>query len=294
MNSETVVLHAAKKMCLVLFFWYVFILRSAVSAQTVAETIRHEVIQMRTADGIEFGIWPAQPEKPAPTLIVLASTIQATLGQAYFRQSGNLLAEHGFLCVTIDLPCHGSQKRPEEPDGIEGWRYRCDHQENFITDLNQRLSAVLSHLIEQKLTDPERIAVCGTSRGGYSALQFTASDSRVRCVAAFAPVTDLSKLSEFQGSENNPLVQSLSLENIADRLTDRGVWIIIGDRDARVSTESAVDFARKVTEKSLAAKLSPRLDLHVVAEPKGHTTPAGAPEMAAAWILKESGVHSGR
>ena len=286
MNSDTVVRNAPL-MLMVLLCWNGITFRSTVSAQTTSEESHGDVIPMQTSDGIEFGIWPGRPQKPAPTLIVLASTIQATLGQAYYRQCGNQLAEHGFLCVTIDLPCHGIQKRPDEPEGIAGWRYRCDRQENFITDLNQRLSAVLTWLIEQQLTDPERIAVCGTSRGGYSALQYAASDSRVRCVAAFAPVTDLSKLSEFQGAENNPLVQALSLENSAPRLAGRSVWLIIGDRDLRVSTDSAVRFARQVTEQSLTAKVSPDVDLHVVAEPKGHTTPAGAPEMAATWILRK-------
>lgn len=272
---------------MVLLCWNGITFGSAASAQTDPEPSRGEVIPMQTSDGIEFGIWPGRPLQPAPTLIILATTVQGTLGQSYYRQCGNQLAEHGFLCVSVDLPCHGSQKRPDEPEGIAGWRYRCDHQENFISDLNQRLSAVLTWMIEQKLTDPERIAVCGTSRGGYSALQFAASDSRIRCVAAFAPVTDLSKLSEFQGAENNPLVQALSIENSAPQLTGRSVWVTIGDRDLRVSTDSAIRFARQVTEQSLAAKMSPDVDLHVVAEPKGHTTPAGAPEMAATWILRK-------
>lgn len=257
-----------------------------ISAHVEADDRQPPVIQLNTDDGIEFGIWPARPEKPAATLIVLATTIEATLGNPYYRQAGNVLADRGYLLVTIDLPCHGRQKRADEPEGIDGWRYRCDHGENFVSDLTARMSAVLTWLITNRLTDPDRIAVCGTSRGGFSAIQFAAADPRVRCVAAFAPVTDLTKLREFQGAEDNSFVRSLSLEQCADKLAGRSVWLIIGDRDVRVSTDSAIQFARKVTEVSLAQNQSARFDLHVVAEPKGHTTPAMAPEMGAEWILK--------
>jgi dienelactone hydrolase len=144
-------------------------------------------------------------------LFILASTIEATLGDPYYRQAGNELASRGYLCVSVDLPCHGQERRPAEPEGLAGWRYRCDHDENVIDDSNQRLRSVLDHLIETGLTDAQRVAACGTSRGGFAALHFAAADPRVKCVAAFAPVTDLSVLHEFRGAEQNPLVARLAL-----------------------------------------------------------------------------------
>jgi dienelactone hydrolase len=245
------------------------------------------VTMLSTSTGVRFGIWPARPAKPAPTLIVLATTPEATLANAYYRQAGDVLAQRGYLLVSVDLPCHGAERREGEPEGLDGWRKRCERGENFVADLTARLSAVLDHLIAEKMTDPERIAVCGTSRGGYSALQFAAADPRVKCVAAFSPVTDLTALREFRGAEENPLVKQLAIAEQAGKLAQRPVWIAIGDRDARVDTDRAIAFARRVTAASLEQGHDSRVDFHVLAQPKGHSTPDGAAEQAAEWIDRQ-------
>lgn len=245
---------------------------------------------METTTGVRFGLWDNKSRAPALTLFVLANSIEGTLGDPYFRQSGNLLAEQGYLCVTIDIPGHGLQHRPDEPEGLAGWRHRTDQGEDLVAETNRRLSEVLDHLIATGRTDPDRIAACGTSRGGFLALQFTAHDSRVKCVAAFAPVTDLLALREFKGAESNALVKALSVINRADQLADRPVWIIIGDRDERVGTDHAIALARQITASALSKGLDPAVELHVLPEPKGHTTPQGAPEIAAVWIARQLSV----
>lgn len=244
--------------------------------------------RLTTPSGVHFGVWSAGASGPAPTLFILASTIDETLGDAYFRQCGTALAEQaGFLCVSIDLPAHGHEHRPDERAGLEGWRDRADRGEDFVAASNARLRAVLDCLIAEGRTDPARVAACGTSRGGFLALQFAAAEPRVRCVAAFAPVTDLAALREFKGAESNPLVQRLSVVRQADALAARPVWVVIGDRDTRVGTDDAIAFVRAVTAAALGRGLEPHAELHVLPEPKGHTTPAGAPAAAAAWILAQ-------
>ena len=249
---------------------------------------RNENVQkLTTNDGVEFGIWGRIDGRKQPTLIVLASTVKETLSDPYFRQCGNQLADKsGWLCVSIDLPCHGTRHRENEPAGLTGWRSRVDNGENFVKPFNRRLTSALDYLIKNGYTDPTRIAACGTSRGGFLAVHFAAADHRVACVAAFAPVTELAKLREFKGAEKNALATQLSLVNFAAKLTKRSVWIVIGDQDQRVSTNSAIDFARRLT----AAKCI--VELHVMPEPRGHTTPKGSAEMAARWI--ESRTDDGR
>jgi len=240
----------------------------------------------KTSAGIRFGVWGDLPSKPAPTLIILASTIEDTLGSPYYRQCGNELNEQGYLLVSVDLPCHGEELRPGEPEGLAGWPVRCKQGDNFVDDNNRRLSAVLDHLISKGFTDTEKIAVCGTSRGGYLALQFAAHDMRVKAVAAFAPVTDLTALREFKGFEENPLVQSLALVKQADQFAGRPVWIIIGDQDQRVGTEHAIELARAITKVSLANEVNSQVELHVIAEPRGHTVPPGTSKLSSEWFLR--------
>ncbi|MFH1918597.1 MAG: alpha/beta fold hydrolase [Planctomycetota bacterium] len=241
----------------------------------------------KTESGVTFGIWGDPSNSPAPTLFVLASTIQETLGQAYFRQSGNVLAEQGYLLVSLDLPCHGQETRADEPQGLEGWRARSERNEDFVAETSARLTQVLDHLIAAGYTDGKKVAACGTSRGGFLALHFAASDPRVRCVAAFAPVTDLGVLREFQGVAQLPLVRSAALSNQAEKLAGRAIWLVIGDQDERVGTDHTIALARRVTAASIKERLPSRIELHVMPEPRGHTTPSGAAEQAAAWINRQ-------
>ena len=242
---------------------------------------------LRTESGVRFGVWGEKPDTPSPTLFVLASTINETLGQTYYRQSGNILADQGYLCVSVDLPCHGSERRRDEPEGLGGWRARSERNEDFVAESNARLQQVLDHLIRAGYTNADKVAACGTSRGGFLALHFAASDSRVKCVAAFAPVTDLGALREFEGATRHPLVGSLALAKQAEKLAGRAVWLVIGDQDDRVGTDHTIALARLITAAALEREVASRVELHVIPELGGHTTPSGAAECAAAWIRRQ-------
>ncbi len=252
-----------------------------------AEASTSEIARGKTSDDVEYGVWNRVDDGPAPVLFVLASTIDETLGSAYFRQCGNELAEHGWVCVSIDLPCHGTQSVEREPAGLNGWSDLAAQKRDFVAEANQRLSHVLDHLIKTGVADPERVAACGTSRGGFLAIHFAAHDERVQCAAGFAPVTDLEALREFRAIADSPFVAGLSLKSRAEKLAGRPVWIVIGDQDERVGTDRAVAFAQKLTAASRAKKQKSRVEIIVVPEPRGHTTPPGSSKRAAAWILNQ-------
>jgi dienelactone hydrolase len=241
---------------------------------------------LTTKTGVRYGIWPAKPQSPAPTVFILANSIEGTLNSAYYRQSGNVLAKHGYVCVSVDLPSHGQELREGEKEGMPGWRKRCEQGENFVDAAVKKFSAVLDELIESKVADPKRIAACGTSRGGFMALHFAAADPRVECVVTFGQLTDMTVLREFQGIAPRELADQLALQRHTARLAGRAIWMVIGDRDERVGTDLAISFARSVTAESLKAKLPAQVELHVLAEPRGHSVPAGTADQAADWILR--------
>ena len=243
---------------------------------------------MHTLDGIEFGIWGnTNHEQPAPTLIVLATTIKNTLNSAYYRHCGNQLVKRGYICISINLPCHGDQRVDGEPEGLSGWSHRAARDSDFVAEFNNRLSKVLDHLIKQGVSDPRKIAACGTSRGGFLALHAAIHDPRVKCVAGFAPVTDLSVLREFKSTSERRLVKQLNLIKRAKDLAGRKVWIVIGDQDERVGTDHAIQLAREISRESRKQKLPNQATLHVLPEPRGHTIPDGADRLAADWILQQ-------
>jgi dienelactone hydrolase len=247
-----------------------------------------KVRMLRTPAGVKFALLGSKPAKPAPTLFVFATTAEDSLKVEAYNQVGRLLSEQGFISVSIDLPCHGEDAIEGEPSGLDGWRKRLDNGQDLLGPFLAKARGVLDYMVEEGYTDPLRVAACGTSRGGFAAMHFAASEPRVRCVAGFSPVTDLMALREFQGDERNASVVALAAANCAEKLADRWLWICIGNEDKRVSTESAISFSRKVVASAETKSMPANVDLHVIKGQKhalGHLTHVDAHKEAAAWIL---------
>jgi len=258
----------------------------ACAAQQEQKDESTTVVIRKTEKGVRFGVLGGRPARPAPTLFVFAHEIAGTLTSNDYNKVGRLLAKSGVLCVALDLPCHGENVHAGEPAGLEGWAARLRKNEDFVADFTKQASAVLDQLVADGFTDRDRIAVCGTSRGGFMALHFAAAEPRVRCVAAFAPVTELSALREFDGMEKHAGTNALDLRRRAGQLAGRPVWMCIGNLDERVDTDRAIAFSREVVKASAAAKKQPLIELHVMTS-AGHTIHPTAHDEAAAWVASQ-------
>lgn len=243
---------------------------------------REEIL--RTPDGVRFALLGKKRSVPAPTLFMFAFDADTTLSNKDYDQICRLLSQQGYLCVSLDLPCHGEDVREGEPQQLEGWAARAQRGEDFVRPFVSGASEVLDYLIDQGYTHAQRVAACGVSRGGFMAYQFAAADARVRCAAGFAPVTDLKQLREFSSCEVDAVVRRISLSAAAEKLADKAIWLCIGNNDERVGTDAAIAFAREVAQSAVRAGMPARVDLHVMVS-DGHATPSQAHSMAADWIL---------
>jgi CubicO group peptidase (beta-lactamase class C family)/dienelactone hydrolase len=241
---------------------------------------------LKTTGGVRFGLMGTKPAAPAPTLLVFASDIATTLESDDYNKAGKLLAREGVLCVALDMPCHGQDARDGEPQGLDGWGARLRKDEDFLGTFAKNASAVLDHLIAEGYTDREKVSVCGTSRGGFVALHFAAAEPRVRCVAAFAPVTDLIALREFRELAEHAPTKALALAHQAAKLAGRPIWMCIGNNDERVDTDRAIAFTREVVKASVAQKKPALIEIHVMTS-AGHTIHPTAQNEAAAWIAEQ-------
>src|SRR5205085_2081100 len=97
----------------------------------------------------------------------------------------------GFVCVTLDAPCHGKDNTENADNPLATWRARIERGDRLVDDFSARCTRVLDYLVAEKYADPARAAAAGISRGGFLALHWAAAEPRVRCVAAFSPVTEL-------------------------------------------------------------------------------------------------------
>jgi len=225
-------------------------------------------------------------------LLLFALAGADTLTTEPYCRVGRLLHGRRWNVASLDLPCHGADRRAGEPAErigweLDAWAARIATGENIVADFRQRVSDVVTHLIQEKLADPGRIAAAGISRGGFMAFHAAAGDPRIRAVAAFAPVTDLLALSEFAGQAADPLVRGLALANIAAALADRAIWISIGNHDERVNSQKAAAFALAAADASAARGLDANITLHLLPTP-GHTTQPEWHDDAAGWLQKET------
>lgn len=235
--------------------------------------------------GLRFGLSKERPPAPAPTLFIFASSLEASLTEDDFCGVGRLVEPQGYLYVALDVPCHGCDKREGEPVGLDGWRARLENGNNPFSRFSAQCSEVLDFLLAEGYSDPDNIAVSGTSRGGFCGFHFAAADPRVGAAIAFGPVTRLTSLREFDGWQDNGSIDSLV--HLAPKLADRPLWLIIGNRDERVNTDYAIEFARSVVAASATTSNQNTLadvTLHVLPS-LGHRTPEHAHEMAALWLL---------
>lgn len=256
-----------------------------------------EVKLLKTTTGIPFAILGEKPAAPAPTLLVFGADMRASLTNEDINRLSRVLIPHGYLCVSLDVPCHGTDVRPGETSGdLAGWKARVLKGENFAAKFAEQVSAVLDYLIAEKYTDPTQISVSGTSRGGFVALHCAAAEPRIKQAIAFAPVTHLPALAEFAGAEKNELALSLHPIHIAPKLVGKPLWIVIGNQDSRVSTDDCLAFALEVIKQS-KGKIDPiPVELRLVgtsghrlhAMPKAEYGQLCSPhDEAATWLLNQ-------
>ncbi len=253
---------------------------------SAADEEHSAVAVLRTPKGIRFGVQGEKGKSPAATLFVFASRIEDSLGNDTYNKVGRLLAKQGVISVSLDVPCHGEDTKAGEAEGLSGWRARIEKGDDLVGDFAASVKEVLDHLVEQGYTDPKRVAVCGTSRGGFIALHLAAAEPRFRCAAAFAPVTNPLALSEFNGMANPAPANALSIVNRSDQLSGRAIWVCIGNNDERVSTDDLIAFTRKVVAVSIAQKKPANVELHVMPS-LGHSIHSTAHNEAASWIARQ-------
>jgi dienelactone hydrolase len=150
----------------------------------------------------------------------------------------------------------------------------------------QGCRVVLDHLIAAGVTDAERIAVQGVSRGGFCAFHFAAREPRIRAVVGISPVTNPLALTELAGVTASQ-VAPFSLDAVLEKLVARPVWMSIGNSDNRVSTDECIGFTRRLVAAS--HRLQPKLNLipvqlHVGVS-AGHRSPDDAYASAAEFLI---------
>lgn len=246
----------------------------------------------RTAAGTRFVVIGDKPDQPKPVLLHFAGSAETTFANADFMRIARLLEaqDQEFLSVSIDLPHHGTEEYAKGNTGsLSGWAKRVAAGEDFVAEFVPKVSDVIDTLIDEGYAIADQITVSGTSRGGYMALHSAAVEPRLTRVICFAPVTDPRKLREYDGLGDNALAEAMDTVNLAGPLSERDVFICIGNGDERVGTDAAITTARAIAAAASDRERVGRVWLHVMPS-EGHRPPAASHAMAADWLLERLGL----
>lgn len=228
---------------------------------------------MQTPDGVHFGLFQDKPLKPAPTLFIIAGSIQSMASDPtrFYTMTGNELAKHGWLYVVLDPACEGYQSAEGVPGGLNGWAHHLKAGHNFMAPYVRQCSTVLDHLLEQGYADPGRIAVSGTSRGAFCAFHFAAIEPRIQVVTAISPVVNPRALKECREVTEDQ-AKPVNIDSYVRQLVGRTVWLTIGNDDQRVATNDTILLAQKLIAATREIQPGPsRIPVHLTIGPSlGH------------------------
>lgn len=217
-------------------------------------------------------------------LLTFAGDRTASLTVEPYCLAAEVFLAHGHRVLSFDLPNHGSQV-DGYGEGITGFRNAFIQGYDPFRRFVERGMAVVDRCMALSIAIPGRIAVCGTSRGGYMALRLLAADERIAAGAGFAPVTDWRDLTEFAGDRMRDDVAALRLSCYAAALATKRVFMVIGNHDERVNTASCCGLyldmfeARRRQGRSAAA-----LDFYCTDDP-GHSCNASWYRRGAEFLL---------
>ena len=233
--------------------------------------------------GEEVACWlvspdPSRTSRNSSLLLNISATRDYAIHDPTQNHPTQPFLDAGHHVLTFDLPHHGDRilkdSIEETSPGAANGNIRAmskafaagnDPFEQFVSDG----MAAIDICIERGIALNGKIVGYGVSRAAYCLLRLAAADPRVSAVAGPSPVTDWAVLPEFADHADLSRTADLHIENWADQLADRAVYLCIGSQDDVVSTESCVRFAMKLFEvqRSILPEGTLLNRLHVVNTP---------------------------
>lgn len=247
-----------------------------------------EIEILKTSSGTQiYHQGPPLTAGPLPTVIYFALSGEESLTLEPINQPATFLLDEPIRVISFSIPLHGPGLKNTE--AMQRWSDAISNGENIFTPFLEECRKGIDHLIDRKISNPEKIAIAGISRGAFVGTHLAALDERIKIILGYAPLTRLSDLNEFFPVKDHPIMQELPLIRLCDRLIDKKIRFYMGNRDVRVNTGSCVEFVRELTEKQfLAGRRSPQVELILFPSigHKGHGTPAEIFRDGVEWLKK--------
>jgi esterase FrsA len=225
--------------------------------------------------------------KDPALLLTFAGERGMSLLKEPYCKAAKAFLRGGHRAASFDLPGHGDRVDPRFGKSIASFKNALVAGTDVFANVAEDGRAVIGEYIQRGLAKPGRIAVAGTSRGGYMALRVLAGDERVAAGAGFAPVTDWRMLTEFAAARERADVAELRLAQFAGRMAGRGVYLAIGKTDDRVGTAACRELHRALVAANETTGRGASLVEFNLTDDAGHSMGAEGYERGAAFLLKQ-------
>lgn len=194
--------------------------------------------------------WPAlvrTPERVTPGGVLCINQVMArgfTLNTYPYTIVSDIFLAAGHRVASLEMPNHG-QLIDHYGESLTGMAAATAAGVDVFANLRLAGRLLIDECVQRCWASPGRIVTTGTSRGGHAALHLMAGDARVLAAAPVAPMTYLPALVEFAKLAENEIVKRGNAGALAPQLSDRPVFIVMGEEDPRVGAQHAFDlFAR--------------------------------------------------
>ena len=115
-----------------------------------------------------------------------------------------------------------------------------------FSEMERRIAAVVSHVLEKQMAQPGKIVAMGSSRHGFAILHAMANNPDISAAVAHQPVIYWPKMKEFHGMEGNSLVQKHDIFQWVDEFSPRPCFVQTGYADQRIGQEVIDNLVNKL------------------------------------------------
>ncbi len=231
---------------------------------------------------------PPLAEGPLPALFYFSLSAEDSLCLDPVNQPVAYLSGIPLRIFSISLPGHEDRLPPT--DALNVWAEAFARGHNLVASFVDRVKDLVDALAKRGAFIEDKVAVAGLSRGAFIAAHAAARIPEFQTLLGFAPLTRLSSVKEFHQLLDHPLIASLSLENLTDKLVGRPLRFYIGNLDTRVGTRHCFDFIQKLSQESFAAGIrSPQVELIIGPSigKDGHGTSKDVFQSGAQWAAEQ-------
>lgn len=246
-----------------------------------------KIVNLKTQIPI-FYVGKDLSEGPLPAVFYFALSAEESLVIAPYNSPATNLQQANIRVFSVDLPFHGKDLPATEALGYwaQNIQEGTDFLGNFLNDLENSVTA----LIHSGLIDLKNVAAAGLSRGCFIATHLAARIPTITHLLAFAPLTHMENIKEFELLKNSIFIEKHKLCHIEQALIHKNIKTYIGGRDTRVNTDLCYKWIRSLIEKAYEHKIkSPHIEL--VLKPsighQGHGTSKESFEEGSLWLINK-------